>query len=700
MGHPATRRRRGARSVLAAAAALALLGACLDTQALTLGAIAMSSALGEPLRAEIELPQISPEEAASLQAAVAPAAAFHAAGVEYSPALAGARISLHRRANGQAYLRLGSHHPVHEPVLAVVVEASWSSGHVVRNYVTLVNPRAWASAAPVAVAPAQVSPAAAPATTLADAEIRVQHGDTASELILAHTPAEVSLDQMLIALLRANPHAFVADNVNRMKAGVVLRIPDAEQAGRVPRATARRALLAQHRDFDAFRRTLARHAVAAPAEATSRSASGAVQAQVTDGAESAPMQDRLTLSRDSQPTDQESELAQLRQAQEQTEQVAQLNQNISELSRLQAMAESNPDGADGADAAEAAEAADTTKIAVNTTVDQAAAAPAEADQAAAPAEADPAAVDPTEADSAETDPAAESASEAAPQAVPADMTPDTAADTATVATTDAAPAAPATPAAANAASAANTDTAITAAGTAPTATADVPSSLASLPGYPELLWAGGGLLALLALLGLYRSRRRRQGSESPHAPHPAATGPDTASTGADTPAAAKPPTIAVPDQDAQTEQALKDAIRAHRLQVPSHRKLAELYVQRGDAPALEAIAVEAFDITQGEGQDWQAIASLGRQLDPDNTLYALGDGAAAAIASRSAGQLPGDKTVDELFVPLDLELEPDEAFTPSPPATGATAPAASFEPLDFSLDLDLPGADDQTKKNG
>ena len=76
---------RGAwrRSALAAASALALMGVSLDGQALVLGAVAMRSSLGEPLRAEIEVPQINADEAASLQASVASADTFRAIGVPY-----------------------------------------------------------------------------------------------------------------------------------------------------------------------------------------------------------------------------------------------------------------------------------------------------------------------------------------------------------------------------------------------------------------------------------------------------------------------------------------------------------------------------------------------------------------------------------------------------------------------------------------
>lgn len=698
---------RGAwrRSALAAASALGLMGISLDSQALVLGAVAMRSSLGEPLRAEIEVPQIHADEAASLQASVASADTFRAIGVPYTPALSGARVSLHRRSNGQAYLRVAADQPVNEPVIGLVIEASWASGRIVRNYTMLVDPPGRAAAAPVIVTPPRIAapataPAAAPtpraqpapavvqapaasrepvavaparaaqaarpapqresATAPAPAadgarQVTVRRGDTAYRIVSAHAPEGVSLDQMLVALLRANPSAFMRGNVNRMMAGAVLTIPTAEQAAAVPQDTAQRALRTHSRDFQAYRRSLAQSARETRPAAAERSAAGSVQTELRDAAAPAPSQDRLTLSRDVQSADQEAALAAARQAEAQSEQVARLNQNISDLARLQSEAEQTPGAAaataptdastGGAPSAESA----VTPAAATSTAPAASAAPAAGAETASSA-ADPAAA-----------PAAAAASAAAPTASPADK---------------------ATPAA--------TDNA---------------SLLDSLPGYPQLLWAGAVLLALLAAWGFMRARRRGRDAAAASAPpflgqEPVADRPagrdDARNAGAvttpDTDAgqtaiapATEPPAvmpaaaaaaILARDRELDTEQRLKDAIRAERGRVPNHLQLAELYAQRGDALALEAIAVEAYDITQGEGPDWQAIARLGQELDPGNKLYLIGAPALAAAAA-----LPAGKSLDELYVSLDLDSDLD-----SPAADAAAEP--TLEPLDFDLDLD------------
>jgi pilus assembly protein FimV len=119
------------------------------------------SALGEPLRAEIEIPQLSSEEASTLQASMGTPQAFRAAGINYSPALAGTHVTLQRRANGQAYLRIVGNRPVNEPYVGVVIEANWANGRVVRDYTLLLDPPG-REALPAVVATQPQAPAPEP----------------------------------------------------------------------------------------------------------------------------------------------------------------------------------------------------------------------------------------------------------------------------------------------------------------------------------------------------------------------------------------------------------------------------------------------------------------------------------------------------------------------------------------------------------
>ncbi len=627
------------KALLSSAATLALLGVSLEAKALALGAVTVHSALGEPLRAEIEVPQISSEEAASFQASVASPQAFSAAGVDYSPSLAGARLSLQRRPNGQAYLRLISERPINEPFLGVVIEANWATGRIVRDYTMLVDP----PGRPVAAAPrppqntsAAPRPSVAPAITAQQvnraessptpprparaskaiqprsartnnggggSQVTVQRGDTAFKIASNSLPESVSLDQMLMAMLRANPDAFIRGNINLMKAGAVLNMPSAEQASSISRSEARQAVATHSRNFQEFRRGLAQNAPRTQVEAASRSASGRVAANVQDGPSSPPASDRLTISKGTAdaaaiPSAAETGLAQSRQAQEQSERIAELNRNIDELARLK-------------EPASAAPAPGTASIAVPTGAMESASAASSAAEA----------------------PAATSAS--APPAAASAPSPASAPRPASAPSPASAPAPVAKP--------------------APVETAE-PSFLDTLTENPLLPVAGAGLLALLAAYGVYRSRQKKNGTDPlndaladsrvPADSFFGASGgkrvdtsesadrtgnqssmmysPSQIESAGDVDPVAEAEVYLAYGRDAEAEKILKEALRVYPGKVSIQRKLAEIYAKRRDVRALEAVATEIRAASGGTGADWDQVRELGQKLDPTNELYASG----------------------------------------------------------------------------
>ena len=294
-------------------------------QTLALGLARVLSRRGEPLRAEIDMP-LTPSGAAP-RATVASPAEFAAAAIPYNPALGDVQIRAQRRPDGRSFLSVTTDKPFEAPTLDLVMDASWSSGRIVRDYSMTLQPEAVAAVtapaqrvssgavtpevaatppiptpvefapqvqaaapavAPPATAPTVAPPAPAPAPVLASAappasgdairsepapavtgaQVQVKPGDTASRLALAHKPMEISLDQMLVAMLQANPSAFAGGNVNRLRSGAVLVMPTAAQAGAVSAEEAVRVLSLQSRDFDDFRRRMAGMTYAAtPGEA-------------------------------------------------------------------------------------------------------------------------------------------------------------------------------------------------------------------------------------------------------------------------------------------------------------------------------------------------------------------------------------------------------------------------------------------------
>ncbi|MFL6694098.1 MAG: FimV family protein, partial [Ramlibacter sp.] len=351
-----------------------------DAQALALGRVTVQSALGEPLRVDIDLPEISPDEVSSLRAVIASPTAFQSAGLEYNTALSNVQVTVQRRSDGRYFLRLTGDRPINDPFVDVVLETTWSSGRITRDFTMLFDPPALrqgqqpltAQASPVSpgrtesrATPPQVRPpqrsapgaaarapatAAAPSTPPAPSSnapaakgdgkpVTVQAGDTAGKIAAANKPTTVSLDQMLVAMLRSNPDAFGGGNVNRLRAGTVLNLPSQEQVEAVTPSDAHETLVAQSRDFNEFRRKLAEGLPAAPTAGADRESRGKVQAQVDEKKPSTATPDKLTLSKGAlQGKASDDKIARERSAQASSARVAELNRNMADLQGLTAAA--------------------------------------------------------------------------------------------------------------------------------------------------------------------------------------------------------------------------------------------------------------------------------------------------------------------------------------------------------------------------
>jgi pilus assembly protein FimV len=648
-----------------------------DALALALGRIVVQSALGEPLRAEIEIPEITPEEASGLRVGLATPAAFAAAGMQFNQALGAAQLTLERRPDGRVYLQLSSPRPVNEPFVDLIVEANWASGRIVRDYTLLIDPPKSRSAAPItplaaaavalpvrplaATSAQTLPPAATPSTrTQADpraaiqapvapsvfarpTQVRVRAGDSAGRIAQANRPVNVSLDQMLVAMLRANPSAFIGDNVNRIKAGAVIDLPNAAAASAIAAVEARLIVAAQSQDFDDFRSRLAGRIPTNAVAAGSRAAAGRVQAEVQEQNLAAPTQDTLSLSKGALPgaTNVEDKLAQERQAKETSDRMAELTRNVAELAEL-----NSPSATQAAEGSAAVA------------------------EGAAPASAviAPLAV----LESTEASPATQAATEPTvanpnPQAVAPE----------------------------------------------PTAMAEDPSMLDQLQKNPLVLPAAGGLLALLAGFAFYRLRQRKQGasvdssfleSRAQHDSFFGASGGQridtteaTASSSSmvysasqldaagDVDPVAEADVYLAYGRDLQAEEILKEAMRGAPMRVAIHNKLLEIYAKRRDAKAFEVVATEVYRITGGQGVEWDRSCELGRELDPNNLLYQPGETVVALSAASGTStqifgnsSIPNDGDAPATHVGLDLDLDLD--FLPNDtPVSLAQAFAAGSE---------------------
>ena len=659
--------------VLTTAMAAAFAGLfALSAHALSLGPIVIQSALGEPLRAEIDILDINAEEAASLKTGIASAAAFRAAGLDYNVVLNSASVTVQRRANGRSFIRIASDRPVNDPFIDMILEASWSTGRIVRDYTMLLDPPNLRSAtqsaaavtapvtnaesalpsatAPLAVVPrassapgaATASPAVAakrPAASKVaavkpaaarDGQVTVKSGDTASRIANTNKASNVSLDQMLVALLRSNPDAFVNGNLNRIKSGAVLNMPTTEQALAVTNPEARQMVVAQSRDFGDFRKKLATLAPATQVAAGDRQSSGSVQTRVEDKKPAASAPDKLTLSKGNVQADQlAKDVAKELAAKETAAKQAEVAKNIADLAKLGA--------ATSAATAVSGAAKPTGGVAVP-------AATAPVATAAAPVVSAPAPV-PTPAPA-----ATEPASAVKPIATASAPKP------ATVSKPAPAP-------------------------------VPEPSFIDQLTDNPLLPIAGGGLVALLAGFGIYKSRQRKRAMEGDSAFLESRLQPDsffgssggqkvdTNETGAgssivysasqldaadDVDPVAEADVYLAYGRDQQAEEILKEALKTHAGRLPVHQKLLEIYGKRRDARNFELTANEAYKLTNGEGSDWIRICDQGQGVDPGNPLYLAGGKPAVAVGIPSQ--------------PMPLEMK--EALKAGAPISAAAVGAA------------------------
>ncbi|GAB3096331.1 hypothetical protein GCM10027159_15320 [Lysobacter terrae] len=308
--------------------------ASFGASALGLGQIEVKSKVGQPLVAEIPIVTGDPSELEQLQAGLASPETFSRIGLRPPVGIiAELQFTQALDARGNPIIRVTSTQPVSDPLLTFLVEVDWGQGRLVREYSALVDaPRTVSAplqpdiAAPTVEAPAVIerpvdptavateqSPAPAPAETpspeatpaepaplnntaiaptapiapppqvatampapvtrppLGDNDYSVQRGDNLSS-IAARVGAAGTLDQTMIALLRANPDAFIDGNINRLKAGAVLRMPGGDAMTELDAQQASAIVHTQIQEWRASRR-------AAPQPADVEQRSGDIAAQ-------------------------------------------------------------------------------------------------------------------------------------------------------------------------------------------------------------------------------------------------------------------------------------------------------------------------------------------------------------------------------------------------------------------------------------
>ncbi|MGZ8992876.1 MAG: type IV pilus assembly protein FimV, partial [Burkholderiaceae bacterium] len=671
-----------------------------------LGRLNVTSGLGQPLRAELEVTSVGRDELPTLQVRMAPLAAFRAANLDFNPALSNLRFALDKRPDGNYFVRISSAQPVNEPYLDLMVELTWSTGRVIREYTVLLDPPSLRADAPVvppvaaattptapsalppstrpsapstssspglattppgtpapSTAPSQATTtprAATPRSTPADGSYVVKSGDTLGAIAGRNKPASVSLDQMLVALLRANPDAFVANNVNRLKAGATLTFPSESEVAAIAQPDARREVVTQSADFAQYKSRLAQAAGSAPVVATAPAAaagSGRVTTRVQDkSAPAVQAGDQLKIARAEQKSaaataaaakaDEAAAKARaIREEQERAAQLKKTNDAIQKALQVQSKA-----GAAAQKQAEKGSPTATTPPAAVTSPPIAAAPPAPMPAPTpTPPTVTPGAPMPTPA------PVAPVSPPGVPPVTPSPIDSSKSAPAAVVA--PAATPAPAAPVAA-----------VTPAPAPVKKAAPPPAAPREEPGFfSDLLSNTGTLLGLIGIVALlaalfgwswYRKRRAESSDRFKDTGEGAqanslfgATGGQSVDTGTSTfnssfiPAASQLDSnevdpVAEADvyiaygREEQAEDILKEALRLQPDRHAVRVKLMEIYARRGDKTSFMAVAEELRERTGATGEDWERGVKLGRTVDPAHAMFAGAVGAAAGDSMR------------------------------------------------------------------
>jgi pilus assembly protein FimV len=629
-----------------------------------LGKLTVTSALGQPLSAQIELVSVNREELNTLAARLANADAYRQANLQYSQALNSVRFAVEQPSGGQPYIKVTSSRPMNDPVVDLLVELAWANGRISRAYTALIDPPGYeqqrAASAEVAAAPVSppvagdiAPPVAAVEQSRPSAPIRltppraqapaanqygpIKRGETLAGVASSVKPEGVTLEQMLVGLYRSNPDAFV-NNMNRMKTGRILRVPEKDEIASVTPGEASKEVRVQASDWNSYRRRLA-DAAAAASEGSATS--GRITARVDDKNAESPSRDVVRLSKGEGPGApgatgrsggtsaadklrglEEESVAREKALNEANERIAQLEKTIREQQRLLQLK--------GAPLGTQSPAAQ------------------EAPKPAAPAAA--------------TAPAAEKPQAAAPSTAP-DQKP-------------AAPAAEATPK------------------PKPKVVAPPPPAtdfMDALFEEPLYLAAGGGLLVLAGLVYVLARRRRaipRTAAElEPVAPTfgaatassdlftppeepaiKAAAGGNTGQ-GEEVDALAEAEVYIAYGRDSQAEEILKDALVKNPTRQDVQLKLLEIYAARKDRTAFKDVATRLHRQTGGQGEAWMKAAAMGRGLDASEVLYG-GGGVEAGVANSASVQPTTDERLN-----IDLNAAPASSVQPGIPAAPRIAPA-------------------------
>ena len=715
------------RKVLGAAVASTLL-LMANANATGLGRLTVLSSLGQPLRAEIELTSPNKDEVSSLAPKLASVDAYKKANIDFNPALLSMRFSVEAR--GASYvIRITSAQAMNEPFVDLLLEMNSNNGKLLREYTFLLDPvelrnsqsAQVANPVSIAITSPVSSPIKSSAQDVSDAvavpispsaqkrsatkpldsgkaslksgDYVVKSGDTLSKVAGEYRNEGVSLDQMLVSLYKANPQAFSGNNMNRLKVGQILTIPDVENSRTNSGGESHSVVMAHAADFNSYRNKLAGQVAEAPAQKTENSkqaVSGTITAKVKEVPTATNESlDKLKLSKASASTtaksgiakasSEEDKLAKDKAIAEANSRVKELEKNVADLTQLAKLRD----------------------IKDKEMAERQAAANAKLETKAA------------------------SAKIAASNAVSAPVKPVIASASASVsAVGDPVPlVAESSPVKAPA------TVAITKKRVAPP-----PPEPSFFDGIMDsgLVIPGGIIAVLLAAFGIFTTLRKKKsqqfddsiltGSSMKANSMFGSTGGQSVDTNNSVFNSNFAPSssqldanevdpIAEADvyiaygRDSQAEEILKEALRTQPDRHAVRVKLLEIYFNRKDPRSFERLASELYGMTSGEGEEWVQAASMGVGLEPTNPLYAGGkaqedvnSGSGFAASTQPLDDLDpeallGNSLSDDMLDSISIIDTASGLTGDDASMSGKAIESASFDIGNLDFDLDIPNSE-------
>jgi len=264
-----------------------------SSMAFTLGVgdIKVNSSLNEPLDAVISIEAVRDTEVDNIRVNLASRKEFNDAGIDKVLVLSDLKFKVVYGKTGKAVVKVTSSKPIREPFLDFLVEINWPTGRLLREYTMLLDPPIFAQAkAAPQQAPRVVAVDITPTPTVAKEiiaerpkgelfpriDIKIDEtatidnepstlakksapsftGNTYGPVVRNETlwsianqvrpDTGVSLDQVMMSLLRANPQAFSNNNINGLNKGKILRVPDRAEMASITQAEARRLTIEQN----------------------------------------------------------------------------------------------------------------------------------------------------------------------------------------------------------------------------------------------------------------------------------------------------------------------------------------------------------------------------------------------------------------------------------------------------------------------